>query len=374
MRRALALSAWWTRGCLEVCLTLGAVCSAQGQTERPQHIILPPAFGATPLSTVIEAQAKYVAAYGDYLESVATARKIHAEAFAIEIKNAVDFVDAYFKSRELNREWRRKEEKNHYWDTVQRQQKLRKERMEKYFQEVAKGNPAAELNWLLAELSGPTTAIQYLAGRRSLREFDQKLPQEDREQIWLTDGGKSGQELIFSLAEGQSLKTPWPFALRGPEFDAARAEFEAARDNAENEFRNDKEKKVSTETAERLMTAVNQMFVHLEEVYPEGQRTQDTAEFLRYNAARHYLRSLAGQVHRVCSTNDPAFVTGSSRFDGETVMDLLQYLYQRGLAFAKPQPGGERVYRNLLANVRNIYLVLGSETEQREPARDAPKP
>ena len=63
---------------------------------------LPPA--AEPrFRTRFQAQASYVAAYGNMVESVAVARKINAEAVALEIQNSVDYVDAYFKRREMNR-------------------------------------------------------------------------------------------------------------------------------------------------------------------------------------------------------------------------------------------------------------------------------
>ena len=61
----------------------------------------------------IEAEAQYVAAYGDMVESVAIARKINAQAVALEIQNSIDYVDAYFKRRELNRQWRAKENPNY---------------------------------------------------------------------------------------------------------------------------------------------------------------------------------------------------------------------------------------------------------------------
>lgn len=338
---------------------------ARGQTTRPDHIFLPPAFAATPLSTVIEAQAKYVAAYGDFLESVATARKIHAEAFALEIENSVRYVDAYFERREKNREWRRKEEKNNHWDTVKRQEELRKEKMQKYFSEVLKDDPARQLNWLLTELSGPAMAIQYLAGTRSLGEFDQKIPKEDQQQIWLSDGGLRGHKLEVTLAEGNALKTPWPFALRAPAFDAARAEYEAARGSVLKEVQLNGQ--VGHESGEQLIKSVSQLFVLLEEAYPDEDR-RDPAVFLAYNSAKHYLQSLVGQVNRVCTTNDTAFLSGAARFEGQTVLDLIQYMYQKGLVFAKPHPGGERVYRNLLTNLRNIYIQFGSDKAQ-EPAK-----
>lgn len=347
-----------------MCWLLSDACA---QTQRRDHIFLPPAFAATPLSTVIEAQAKYVAAYGDFLESVATARKIHAEAFALEIENSVRYVDAYFERREKNREWRRKEEKNNHWDTVQRQEALRKEKVEKYFSEVLKDDPARQLNWLLTELSGPTMAIQYLAGTRSLGEFDQKIPKEDQQQIWLSDGGLRGQKLEVSLAEGSALKTPWPYVLRAPQFDAARDEYETARGNVLKEVQVNGH--VSHTGGQQLIKAVSQLLVLLEEAFPGEARAEDPSVFLAYNSAKHYLQSLVGQVNRVCTTNDTAFLSGAARFDGQTVLDLVQYMYQKGLVFAKPHPGGERVYRNLLTNLRNIYVKLGSDKAQEEPAQ-----
>ena len=99
----LLLSLW-----VGMCLVPAAAVSAQDERPR-EHVYLPPVSGATPLSTMIDAQAHYLVAYGDCLESMAIARKIHAEAYQIELRNAVDEVDAYFKRRELNRLWRRKE-------------------------------------------------------------------------------------------------------------------------------------------------------------------------------------------------------------------------------------------------------------------------
>ena len=84
---------------------------ARAQSDQaPQHVVLPPAFGGTPLSHQIHAEAAYVAAYGDMVKSVAMRRKINAQAVALEIQNLVAYVDAYFKRREINREARAKED------------------------------------------------------------------------------------------------------------------------------------------------------------------------------------------------------------------------------------------------------------------------
>ena len=81
-------------------LSASATLTLRAQSENPRgHIILPPARGGTALSFQIQAEAEYLAARGDLAESIAVARKIHAEAFAKEIQNSVDYVDAYFQRR-----------------------------------------------------------------------------------------------------------------------------------------------------------------------------------------------------------------------------------------------------------------------------------
>ncbi len=97
--------------------------SAQ-DTEAHQHVYLPPAIGGTPLSFQIQAEAQYLTARGDLMESVAIARKVNAEAVAKEIQNSIEYVDAYFRRRELNRQWRAKENPNH----LQREENLQKVR------------------------------------------------------------------------------------------------------------------------------------------------------------------------------------------------------------------------------------------------------
>jgi len=370
MGRYMVLSVRVAGVCLAVASVVCPAWSAQEPTRVPEHIILPPAAGATPLSVFIEAQAKYIAAQGAYAVSIAVARKIHAEAVALEIENSVKYVDAYFERRAINRGWREKENPS-YWARVERRQEFLKQRMERYFDEVLKGDRAAALNWLLTELSGPTMAVQYLSDREILAPLDSKLLAEDRKQIWLTDGGVTNEKLVFSLHDGRVLSTPWPLALRGPEFASARRGFETARDKVLTELQNPGH--IGAESGEQLTKAVNELLVTLETAYPKEERIRYGAMFLNYNSAKNYLRSLVGQVNRVRTTNDYVVVGGTIVFEGETVLDLLQYMYQRGFMFYKPAPGGERVYQVLLMSMRNMYLQLSWENEEEEFGKAAAK-
>jgi hypothetical protein len=154
------------------------------------------------------------------------------------------------------------------------------------------------------------------------------------------------------------LQTNWPLALRRPEFRKACADFEKARDEAFEEIKANGS--TSEEDREKLVQAVVQLASQLERVYPREVR-KDTSVFLTYSTARNYLHSLIYQVNRALSTNDKRLLLGGNAFEGKTVLDLFQYMYEMGVVFAPPEPGGERVYKTLMENMRNIYVTLGSE-------------
>jgi len=96
-RLAARLAARWL--VVAVVLWISAVGLAVGAESPPArgHIFLPPTRGATVLSTHIDAQARYIAAVGDFLESRAIARRIEADAFDREMDNALKWVETYFE-------------------------------------------------------------------------------------------------------------------------------------------------------------------------------------------------------------------------------------------------------------------------------------
>ena len=133
--------------------------------DAPNHVVLVPSRGTTPFAAAVQAQVQYVAAYGDMRESLSMARKINAQAVAQEIKNSVDYIDAYFKGRAINKEARAKENPNY----LARQEHLydvRKRMIEKHLDQ---GSKVETLNWLLGELSVPVLSNQYMVGRGAQR-------------------------------------------------------------------------------------------------------------------------------------------------------------------------------------------------------------
>lgn len=340
---------------IQTCITLVVIFLAEmvyAQETQPQNqIFLPRAAGGTPASFLIEARAKYVAAYGAYQESAAIAEKIHAEAVSLEIKNSVDYVKAWFERKDINREWRKKNEWKSYIESLDLQQKAMEKRINEYFQNTLKGNVTSELNYLLQKLY----FVQYMT-QGDLKPLDTPLTKEELEQIYLTDGN-----LVFIASDPQALKTPWPYALRGEEFAEERKEFEESRDAMVQEIRGNG--RAGTKSGQRIMKAVNQLLVTLETVYPPEKRI-DFKVYMEYSPAKNYLNSLIVQADRARKTNDRAIFDGSLRFEGKTTLDLIQYMCQKGLAFAKPPSGDDRVYKPLFMNMRHLYLTLGSEIKE----------
>ena len=128
-----------------------------------------PTFGRTPLSDQINAKAHYVAACGNMARSVAEARKINAEAVALEIQNSVDYVKAYYERRHIyEEEWRKKHPDQ--WTLESKRQGKIKKRVDQQYQYIMNHGDRSMtdmLNWLLQELSNSTTSLQYVFDARA---------------------------------------------------------------------------------------------------------------------------------------------------------------------------------------------------------------
>ena len=344
---------------LSIGVVAGCCWGAGPPVWAQQHIILPPAVAGTPLSLLIQSQANYLAAYGDTVEQMAIARKVNAEAVGLEIQNSIEAVDAYFKRQELNKAYR-KYELDPQEAEKRRQQRL-KRNVEELYQQVLEGkSPTPALNWLLQELTAPTLAYQYLPGNQTLAnsKLDQKLSADDLRLIRLTDGGGKIKTLVFAADDGGMLKTHWPFALQAPEFQKPRQQFEEIRDEVISEARN--KDGISYEKAKNLQNSVIGLMVALEAAYPKNVRADPNA-FVEYDTSKRFLQSLWGSVHRAITTTDMSVFSGRLRFQGDSVVALLQHMYGAGLQFAPPEPGGEGVYGKIFQAMRNLYINIGSE-------------
>lgn len=324
-----------------------------------------PSWGATPLSSVIHAQADYLESAGYFLESAAIARRHRALAAKQEMENALQWVDTYFEMRERNRAWRLKENPDHL-TKLGKSRKAMDDQITNFLQNSLKNDLTGKLNWLLAELSGPSLAYQYQAGDKTLADtnVDEKLSPSDIHHVRLTDGGhEGGGKLIFRADEAKVLQTEWPLALRGPQFQDVRVNFEAVRDNALKDLKAGNQ--LGWDQEQSLINAVDQLTVRFNEVYNREARLQMQLEqpgtYSDYKAGQRFLQSLAAGVFRALRTNDHSVFDGSYKFTGDSVVDLLLHMYQNGLEFAPPQPGDETTYKRIFMSMRELYLSLAPE-------------
>jgi hypothetical protein len=305
------------------------------------------------MSIMVDAQARYLVAQGDCIESFAVARKINAEAYAVELKNWVDGIDTFFKGRELNRLWRRKENPS-YLDHLKTAENTREKVMREQFETFCKGDLTNKLNWLLAKLSGPAIQAQYLGASPSVPALAQPLSDKDKHQIWITDGGRKGSQLVCRLSDGDVLATAWPVGLRNAQCDAGRQMYDESLNKLKAGGNVD-------ETHRQCVAALNDLFTALDEAYPHEERRKDCYFFLEYNGAKSFLRSLMAQAARIAETTDSNVFAGELRFEGKTVQNLIQHMSQHGVHFAPCRPGGEGVYEALLRDLSNIYVALGND-------------
>jgi hypothetical protein len=356
---------WLTKLALLTCLTANARAQPipPAAPQPRSHILLPPQYGATVASTIIFAQASYIASVGDFLESAAIARRHNAVAAEHEMRNAVRWVSTYFERRELNRAYRLKENPP-FLDKEEHRQKQYRRRIDDNAQLVIGGNVTDELNWMLRELAGMSLAYQLMPGPQSLADspVDQKFAAGDVRHLRLTDGGKvGGQMLVFRADAAEITATRWPRALRPREFEESRRAFEDARKSAALEI--GRKGQLSLEKEEALMNAVDKLSAVFNSVYPPKQNASSPSKFLVYLGGKRYLQSLAASVLRLIETNDARVFDGSYVFEGDSVVDLVQHMCRYGLEFAPPEPGDEATYRKLFFAMRGVYRSTAPEAE-----------
>lgn len=350
-----------------------AFAENQPDGERPRDnrvyvpragIYLPSRGGATALSSAIHAQANYVASMGDYLDSASIARQNNALATKQEMQNTLQWVSTYFERRELNRAYYLKNNPG-YLANEQKHQEILKLRITELFQVVLKGDVTKANNWLLHELAGMTLPYQYLPSDRAKPNstIDSQLSKIDLHKILLTDGGrKDGLMLTFPADTARVLETPWPRPLRAPEFEKERKGFEAARDKMVADRANGRR---NWESEKRVMEACDALSRKFESVNPREVRTESYETYATYRSGQRYLKSLAAEVMRAITTQDEWVFQGVYRFEGDSVVGLVQHMCQNGLEFAPPQPGSEGAHRSLFEKLRKIYLHLGADDPNR---------
>ncbi len=333
------------------------------------RIMLPPSYGATPLSTVINANAALTVARGSFLESAANARLTNSQAAKQEIENSVEWVRSYFQRKEINRQYTRKPD---YIDTQRKLNKMAKSLIETDYEVELKTDPSDKLNFMLRELivNAPPDRF-YANGTDTLvdSQFDQKLSPTDIHRIRLSDGGRNG--LVFR-ADEEALKTSWPSALRVKSLEVPCFDVTQARNAAVKELL--EKGTLSHETAQRLRDRLDTLTAaFIAEYPPERLRTMDPMrDYTDYLAGKRALQAFANGVHHMVTTEDPRSFDGSTQFNGDSVADLIAHMHTLGLKFAPANRAAKGPTKKCLPPCGNSTNSLPTKT-QADTARRGPQ-
>jgi hypothetical protein len=190
-------------------------------------------------------------------------------------------------------------------------------------------------------------------GRRSVA--DHYLTSDELQHIVLTDGAHAaGEKITFRAHEAKVMETPWPFVLRGPEYQNLRRAFELDRDEALGQMT--ESGKIRYETQKSLKESVDELMLAFQKRHTWQRRHLSPEAYREYSRGKQFLQSLALSVARVIETNDRQVFDGSLRFEGNNVLDLVRHLCRHGLEFGPPGAGDQRVYTKLYLAMRDIFL------------------
>ena len=165
-------------------------------------LFLPEVRAAYARGQLIDAQANWIRAQGDYQVSLSKARQMNATAASMEMDNAIKWVETYFRRKEINREYRRKLNPT-YIQRVQKANRLKHLILADDPTFVFKGDVTDELNWMLERLA-TTALMQSLFFQEDApqggADLDKPLDVETLKHLNFSKGEKIGvKSLYFEL-------------------------------------------------------------------------------------------------------------------------------------------------------------------------------
>jgi hypothetical protein len=271
--------------------------------------------------------------------------------------NSVKWVKTYFERRRLNREARRLEHPT-YLDREDIRNRTYYKLIESNPQTVLAADVTKTMNWMVHDLLAHSSYESFLATYpESLVNSPDNIPLSapEKHHLRLSEGRNAGGKvMVFRADTAELLETRWPMALREEEFDAARAKFEAARDAALAQLK--EEKKIDRASGKELMKAVDHLSDELSAAYPQARQASSPRVYCDYLTSKRFLQSLALSTCRLIETESEVAFDESYRFKGEKLTDLLQHMMTKGLEFAPPEAGDEGTYRYLFGAIRTLYL------------------
>ena len=353
------------RAALATTILLGIhlVVPPQSPAQARSHLFLPLTRGATVVSTYIDSQARYNAAAGDYLESMAVSRLLHAEArlkeseaFNAEIENRYRWLKYYWERKLLWRDYRRKLNPSF----------IEREKKTKVFKNdlltnnpviLMKNNLVGTMNWMLVQLATHPQAQNILfsdVGQMKFKDVDFGLTKQDVSGLTLCLIERSkGQQIVFRANQGSSLLSAYPVALRKDKFKEKRARFELLKQQIIEDCRDGS---IDYSTLEEARLVIGQFSRALDREYPRNQRKLDSSLYFEHKSGIDFLGVQQAAIRLAVESNNVRGLNGDYAFHGDSLLHLLNHMARRGMQFASPSEGQRHVYEKLFLGIRNIYL------------------
>jgi hypothetical protein len=367
MRVALVITFW-----LGMHLATSCQNSAQGQL----YVYLPPARGATALSAYIDSQARYTEAAGDYLESVAAARVLHAEAWEkesqaldAEIDSRYKWLEYYYESKLMRREYRRKLNPS-LIDKQKKNDAKKIELLNNHPATLIKHNLIGTMNWMLVQMATDQQAPYLLFSNTAREQFgdvDLHLSQQDVAGLTLCLLERSqGHQITFRADQGSALTSTYPLVLRKASFDEKRATFEQLKHQILEDCRDGS---IDNSTLAAAETVIGQFREAIELEYPRESRKGNPRIYFEHKSGIDFLGVQQAAITLAVESNNPSGLNGDYAFQGNSVVDLLAHMARRGMQFAAPSAGQRHIYQKVFLGMRNIYLSMDvsipAENEQK---------
>lgn len=336
------------------------------------QVIIRRSFVGTAQSALIEAQADFMIANGIFLEKAAVARKINAQAVEHEMKNSVLWIHTYFERRRLNRMYR-EEEHPGYQELERRRTALARKIIGVSPEQILQGDVTDNLNWMLQDMLANVSFDAFLPDSDLMTSADNLAltPQEIHHLRLAETKDRQGRSIPFRADQAEVLEVKWPVLLRDPLYTSERKEFESARDDAIKTLSAGQE--LSSSQEKRLMDSVDALTTALNEKF--DTKDQSAQRMLMHLTAKRYIQTLALATYRLVEIGKDAVASDARKFNGKSVVELLNHMMSQGLEFAPPEAGDEAIYRKLFSVIRSIYIqanpgaAAAAEAEKIEAAK-----
>lgn len=355
----LALPPFVVRRCTAVAVWLFGAVPALAQ-DAPNHgvprVIYQPApptvyvyrQGATVASANLHGWAAVTRARGEFLGDWATAWNIAEDAHRKALDNWSHRIDTYFGGRRKNQEYRAEERAALTKTPYERNQEMRRRILEDY-QDVIQGDPSDEMNWLLIELYRLRTLGEPPVGSEDTSRM--VLDKDILAHLWLTDDPSGANR--WPADDGPEVEKCWPEWFHTPQWETLRQEFvdccRAILDSAPE---------ASSERAanrQKLLEIKDRLDEQIQREYTDRLHAADGPAPMEYVEAVTFRRWLNFEISRLVYGNSDGQQQAALRFQGTSILELIDHMGRQGLSFAPQNPADRGAYQTTFFKLQSLY-------------------